>query len=301
MAPTLRRAAALVDYAAGNWRVAESGYAGVMTALSLPPRSLGDHLRLWRQRRHLTQLDLALEVEMSQRHLSFIESGRARPSQRAVLRLAEGLDLPLRARNALLLAAGYAPVFGERALDDPALRPAREALERLLTAHEPYPALAIDQRWTLVSANRALLPFLAGVADQRLLEPPVNVLRLSLHPHGLAPMILNLGEWRAHLLERLRRQSLATADPTLEALVTELAGFPAPPQTAPLEDFGGVFIPLHLRTPVGEVTLFSTTTVFGTPTDITLAELMLEAFYPADDTSANRLRQLAATPAAAAP
>ncbi len=168
--------------------------------------SLGDHLRTWRQRRRLSQLDLALDAEISQKHLSFVESGRSSPSREMVLTLAEHLEVPLRERNVLLLAAGYAPMFPERSLDDPALKPARAAMDLVLKCHEPYPALAIDRHWTLIAANAALRPLLANVSDAALLEPPVNVLRLSLHPHGLAPLIANLFEWRAHLLERVHHQ-----------------------------------------------------------------------------------------------
>src|SRR6185436_13787809 len=168
-------------------------------------RPIGDHLREWRQRRRLSQLDLALEADISARHLSFLETGRAQPSRDMVLHLAERLEVPLRERNLLLVAAGFAPVFPERPLADRALQPARKAVELVLAGHEPYPALAVDRHWTLVAANKAVAPLLAGV-DATLLKPPVNVLRLSLHPKGLARRIANLAEWRAHLLARLRRQ-----------------------------------------------------------------------------------------------
>ncbi|WP_232302442.1 helix-turn-helix domain-containing protein [Elstera litoralis] len=273
--------------------MAKGRYSAGMTQLSRPtvPPPFGDQLRTWRRQRRVSQLDLALEIEMSQRHLSFIESGRTRPSRALVIRLAEGLDVPLRDRNQMLLAAGYAPVYGERALDDPALASARAAIELILTGHAPFPALAVDQRWTLISANRALAPFLALVADKSLLAPPINVLRLSLHPQGLAPHILNLGEWAAHLLDRLRRQIATRADADLKTLLSELTGL-CPLDASPRgPDYGGVLVPLRLQTPVGPLALFSTTTVFGTPTDITLSELMLEAFYPADAETDARLRQ----------
>src|SRR5579872_4247353 len=183
--------------------VTASRYCRIMTAAVLPP--VGNLLREWRQRRRLSQLDLACEAEISTRHLSFIETGRASPSREMILHLAESLDVPLRQRNNLLLAAGYAPIYQDRSLDDPALRPAREAIDALLAAHEPFPALAVDRHWTLIAANRALAPLMAGAAPE-LLKPPVNVLRLSLHPSGLAPRIANLAEWRDHLLFRLRRQ-----------------------------------------------------------------------------------------------
>ncbi|EJC79682.1 putative transcriptional regulator [Rhizobium leguminosarum bv. trifolii WSM2297] len=191
-------------------------------------RPLGDHLREWRQRRRMSQLDLALEADISQRHLSFIESGRATPSRDMLLHLAERLGVPLRDRNPLLLAAGFAPVFAERTLDDPALEPARRAIDMVLKAHQPFPALAIDRHWTLVAANAALAPLISGIAEPSLLEPPVNVLRLSLHPQGLAPRIANLSEWRAHLIDRLRQQISVSGDPVLERLLKELLSYPAP-------------------------------------------------------------------------
>ncbi|WP_238189913.1 helix-turn-helix domain-containing protein [Methylobacterium frigidaeris] len=259
-----------------------------MLSAAGPP---GEILRDWRRRRHLSQLDLALEAEISQRHLSCIESGRARPSRAMLLHLAECLGIPLRERNALLLAAGYAPVFAERSLDDPALAPARQAVVRILDGHAPYPALAVDRHWRLLAANPAVAPLLDGV-DPALLAPPVNVLRLSLHPGGLAPRILNLGEWRAHLLDRLRQQVAASADPVLARLSDELCAYPAPPN-APLCDGIGVAVPLVLAVPAGRLSLLSTTTVFGTPVDITLSELAVEAFFPADPGTAALLHRLA--------
>ena len=184
-------------------------------------RPLGDQIREWRRRRRLSQMDLALDAEISTRHLSFIETGRTRPSREMVLRLADQLALPLRERNTMLLAAGFAPLYAQRALDDPALAAARRAIDLVLKGHEPWPALAVDRHWHLVAANAAVAPLLAGCAPH-LLAGPVNVLRLSLHPEGLAPRILNLAEWRAHLLERRRRQAMTTGDQGLEALVVEL-------------------------------------------------------------------------------
>ncbi|SFU39811.1 Transcriptional regulator, contains XRE-family HTH domain [Methylobacterium sp. 174MFSha1.1] len=252
----------------------------------------GGILRAWRRHRHLSQLDLALEAEISQRHLSCLESGRARPSRAMLLHLAERLGIPLRERNALLLAAGYAPVFVERSLDDPALAPARRAVARILDGHAPYPALAVDRHWTLIAANAAVSPLLDGV-DPALLAPPVNVLRLSLHPGGLAPRILNLGEWRAHLLDRLRRQVAASGDPVLARLADELADYSAPPGAPSGDGSGdGVAVPLVLALPAGRLSLLSTTTVFGTPVDITLSELAVEAFFPADPGTAALLHRL---------
>ena len=257
----------------------------------------GDYLRTWRQRRHMSQLALALEAEISQRHLSFLESGRSAPSREMLLHLAERLDMPLRERNAMLLAAGFAPVYAERTLEDPAMVAARGAIELVLKGHEPFPALAIDRHWNLLAANAALGPMLAGVADRSLLEPPINVLRLSLHPEGLAPRIANLVEWRAHLLDRLRRQIAVTSDPVLADLLQELSAYPVNDTLAALDagpptDHGGVLVPLQLVTEAGLLSLISTTTVFGTPRDITLSELALEAFFPANAETAAILRRL---------
>jgi transcriptional regulator with XRE-family HTH domain len=258
---------------------------------------VGDLLREWRQRRRLSQLDLACEADISTRHLSFLETGRSQPSRDMVLHLAERLEVPLRERNLLLVAAGYAPVFPERSLSDPALAPARQAVDLVLAGHEPYPAIAVDRHWTLVAANKAVAPLLAGVAAE-LLQPPVNVLRLSLHPQGLAPRIVNLAEWRAHILERLRHQVDLSADPVLVALMEELRAYPMkgdrlrPPGGH--KNYAGVVVPLELASEEGTLALFSTTTVFGTPVDITLSELALETFFPADAATAEALRRLAA-------
>ena len=262
--------------------------------MEVATRSVGEYLRDWRRRRRMSQLDLALEAEISARHLSFVETGRARPSREMVLHLCERLDVPLRERNLLLLAAGHAPVFPARALDDPALGPARRAVDLVLGGHEPYPALAVDRHWRLVAANRAVAPLLAGV-DEALLTPPVNVLRLSLHVRGLAPRILNLGEWRAHLLARLSAQIAASGDAALVALHAELASYPSPSSArhAAPDELGGIAVPLRLESPAGPLALISTTTVFGTPIDVTLAELAIEAFFPADDATATRLADLA--------
>jgi transcriptional regulator with XRE-family HTH domain len=262
--------------------------------LDTSSRTIGDHLRDWRQRRRLSQLDLALDAEISTRHLSFLETGRSQPSREMVLRLAERLEIPLRERNQLLVAAGFAPVFPERPLDDPALKAARRAIDLVLAGHEPYPALAVDRHWHLVAANKAVPPLLAGV-DASLLQPPVNVLRLSLHPLGLASRIANHGEWRAHLLDRLRRQVDVTADPVLADLLAELRGYPAPRVPVPAKvvgDYGGVAVQFQLRTEAGVLSFFSTTTVFGTPVDITLSELAVEAFFPADQETVEALRRI---------
>ncbi|HEY9066481.1 MAG TPA: helix-turn-helix transcriptional regulator [Burkholderiaceae bacterium] len=256
---------------------------------SLP---VGVLLREWRLRRHLSQLDLAGDAEVSTRHLSYVETGRALPSREMVLRLADRLEVPLRERNRLLTAAGYAPMFAERKLDDPALASAREAIELVLRGHEPYPALAVDRHWNLVSHNRALAPLLQSV-DPALLKPPVNVLRLGLHPDGLAPRIVNLGQWRAHLLDRLRLQIVASADPVLSALADELRAYPAPTGEAPLDPESSIVVPMTLATSFGTLSFISTTTVFGTPVDITLSELALETFFPADAVTGEILRAMA--------
>jgi transcriptional regulator with XRE-family HTH domain len=263
--------------------------------MSTTATPFGPLLREWRQRRRISQLDLALEGSISTRHLSFLETGRARPSREMVLALAEQLAVPLRDRNVLLAAAGFAPVFGERPLDHPALGAARQAVELVIQGHAPYPALAVDRHWTLVAANDAVPPLLAGVAAT-LLQPPVNVMRLALHPAGLAPRIVNLPEWRGHLLERLRRQVEASADPVLVALLAELRGYPAPRAPRPPRpprDHAGMVVPLELATEAGVLAFLSTITVFGTPIDVTLSELALECFYPADATTAGILQRAA--------
>ena len=250
--------------------------------------SLADQLRGWRQLRRMSQMDLSLEAGISTRHLSFIESGRSRPSREMVLRLAERLDVPLRSRNALLLAAGFAPAYAERTLDDPALAPAKRAIDSILKGHEPFPALAVDRHWTLVASNDAVPPLLTGVADALLL-PPVNVLRLSLHPQGLAPRIINSAEWRSHLLQRLEEQCIASGDAKLAALRDELLTYPAPAAAGDRRDFAGLIVPLILDVGGQELSFLSTTTIFGTPTEVTLSELAIESFFPADDKTAAAL------------
>ena len=256
--------------------------------------SAGTLLREWRQRRRLSQMDLALEADISTRHLSFVETGRSRPSRELLLHLAQLLELPLRERNVLLVSAGFAPMYAERALDAPELAAARAAIELVLSGHEPYPAFALDRHWNLVRANRAAQRLFARVAPA-LVQPPVNMMRLSLHPEGLGGALLNLDEVRARMLNRLRRQVANTGDAVLTELLRELSAMPgAPPATAPVSDpYAGVLLPVRLRTPLGEVTLFSTLAVFGTPVDVTLSELALESFFPGDEGSASILRRLA--------
>jgi transcriptional regulator with XRE-family HTH domain len=252
---------------------------------------VGPLLRDWRQRRRLSQLDLALDAGVSARHLSFVETGRSRPSPEMIIHLAEQLEVPLRDRNQLLLAGGYAPVYGERQLDAPEMEPVRDALDLVLTGHEPYPAAVVDRGWNMVAANRAVALLTEGVAPE-LLEPPANVLRASLHPDGMAPRIANLGEWRAHLLERLERQVQLTGDGALAALHEELLGYPGEStDERPAEDRGaGIVVPLRLRTADAELAFFSTVTTFGTPVDITVSELAIESFFPADATTARAVR-----------
>jgi transcriptional regulator with XRE-family HTH domain len=261
-------------------------------------RPIGGHLRDWRQRRRLSQLALACEAEISTRHLSFIETGRSLPSRDMVLRLAERLEVPLRERNLLLVAAGYAPVYAERPLHDPSLDAARKVIDRVLAAHEPYPALAIDRHWTIVAANKALSPLLAGV-NPALLRPPVNALRVGLHPEGLARRIINFAEWRAHLLARLRRQIDLAGDPGLAALLNEISEYPTAAaskfdQPFATGEYDDIVVPLRLATGGEVLSLISMTTVFGTPVDITLSEIAIEAFLPADTATAEALRRLAA-------
>jgi transcriptional regulator with XRE-family HTH domain len=265
-----------------------------MSTAQLQP--VGNLLRGWRERRRLSQLALACDAEISTRHLSFVETGRSLPSREMILRLAERLDIPLRERNALLISAGYAPVFPERPLAAPELEAGRKAVDLVLKAHSPYPAIAIDRHWTLVASNGATGPFMDAV-DPSLLAPPVNVLRLSLHPLGMASSIANYSEWRSHLLIRLRRQIDATADPVLQELLNELMSYPVPDAaqseaSSGFVDYGGVVSPLRLVTKHGVLSLFGTTTIFGTPVDITLSELAIEAFFPADTATSEILLRI---------
>ena len=250
---------------------------------------VGVLLRGWRRRRGLSQLALAGAAGVSARHLSFVETGRSRPSRAMLLRLGEQLDVPLRDRNALLLAAGLAPAYPQRRLDDPPMAAVADAVTRILTAYEPYPALVVDRHWELVDANDAVAVLTAGCAPA-LLEPPCNVLRLCLHPDGLAPRIRTLGSWRAHLLSRLRHQIATTGDAALQELHDELRGYPAPP-AGPDPGHAAPVVPLRLATSDGrELAFLSTTTLFGTPGDVTVAELAIEAFLPADEATAAALR-----------
>lgn len=254
--------------------------------------TVGQLLRRWRQTRRLSQLELAIQAEVSTRHLSFVETGRAAPSREMLLHLAEHLDVPLRDRNELLLAAGYAPAYSAAAIDSPRLSAVREAIRQILAGHEPYPAVVVDRAWRLVDGNSSVAVLTEGVAPH-LLTPPVNVMRLTLHPDGMAPRIANLPEWRAHLLDRLRRE-LVTGDDELAALYDELRGYPGgePGPDAEVPGPGDFAVPLRLRHPDRELAFFSTTATFGTPLDVTVAELVIESFFPADEETRKYLQSL---------
>jgi transcriptional regulator with XRE-family HTH domain len=254
--------------------------------------SVGALLREWRQRRNLSQFELALRSAVSARHLSFIETGRARPSREMVLHLTERLDVPLRDRNRLLLAAGFAPVFGEHSLEENEMVLVREALERFLLAHEPYPALAVDRHWNVLAANRGVAYVNRDVAPT-LRQPPANALRIALHPEGLAPRISNFANWSGYLLERLRREIDATGDRELESLYEELVAYPGTATefdpAGPLNSNDVLFMQ-ELRLDDRDLALFCTFTTFGTPRDLTLAELSIISFYPANTQTAEALR-----------
>jgi transcriptional regulator with XRE-family HTH domain len=257
---------------------------------------VGDLIREWRTRRRLSQLGLALEAGISQRHLSFVESGRSAPSREMVEILSENLELPLRERNILLLAAGYAPAFAERKLDEPSMATARTAVERVLKGHEPNPAIAVDRYWRLVMANGAAQLLFSMIEDKSLLQGEVNVLRASLHPGGLAPHILNLAQWKPHLLHRLGQQIDVTADPRLIELERELAAYPVPARKGGMmahETADGIAIPIQLTVGGQVLSFLSTTTIFGTPIDVTLSELAIEAFFPANAETAAAMQALA--------
>ena len=239
----------------------------------------------------MSQLDLACNANISVRQLGFIETGRARPAGQLLLHLAACLDIPLRERNALLHAAGFAEAYPERAFDEPDLAPVRRSVEAVLAGFEPHPALALDRHWTMLAANRALPRLVAG-AESLLLRPPVNLLRLALHPAGLAPRIVNLAEWRDQMLARLRRQIAATGDAALQDLLEELWDYPCPRGKPPEGDVPSVpAIPLRLATIDGELSFHGTSTVICMPADITVSELTIEAFLPADAHTASVMRQ----------
>jgi transcriptional regulator with XRE-family HTH domain len=260
-------------------------------APAMSPQPVGEQIRIWRQRRRLSQLALASEAEISARHLSFVETGRATPSRDMLLHLAEQLEIPPRERNQLLVAAGYAPIFSERPLSDASLAPARAAIDLVLQGHRPYPAFALDRHWNIVASNGALPQMFDGV-DAALLRAPINALRISLHPHGLAPRIINLAEWRAHLLRRLGQQIELSADPLLIELLAELRSYPSGSSVFAQRD-AAIVVPLQLRIGDKELAFFSTTLVFGTPLDVTLSELAIESFFAADSATAEAVRSLA--------
>jgi transcriptional regulator with XRE-family HTH domain len=241
----------------------------------------GDQLREWRQRRRRSQLDLALDAEISTRHLSFIETGRSRPSREMIDRLAHQLDIPPRAANSIMIAAGFAPAHGERSLSDPEMDAARTAIDHLLQGYEPFPALAVDRHWNIVASNAAAA-LLTEQASPALLNGQANALRIALHPDGLAPQIVNFAEWRGHILERLDRQIAQSADEGLMALRAELTGYPDAGGSNDNHSYNPVAVPLVLDTIGGRMSFISTTTVFGTPVDVTLSEIAIEAFLPAD-------------------
>jgi len=251
--------------------------------------AVGTLLREWRERRRLSQLDLALQADISARHLSFVETGRSRPTPAMILRLTEQLDVPLRERNTLLLAGGYAPAYPQHGLEEPELASVRVALRQVLAGHLPYPAVIIDRWWDLLDSNAAIEALLEGCAPE-LLEPPVNVLRLSLHPRGMAPRIANLSQWRAHLLTQLAHRARSLGDERLRALYEELAGYPGGGEEAVSP--AGVVLPLRYRLGELELSLFSISAVVDTATDVTVEELTIEAFYPADAATAEALRAL---------
>lgn len=264
-------------------------------AATAPPTGVGPLLREWRHRRRRSQLELALESGVSARHISFLETGRSNPSREMVIGLAANLEMPLRDRNELLIAAGFAPEYRELAYEDPDLEPVRAAIDEVLAAHDPYPALVVDRQWELVTANRGMGLLTDGVAPH-LLEPPANTMRLALHPEGMAPRILNWDDWRNKIVGRIERQARLTGEPAMVELHEELAAYAAP-ATADMSTSArdhDVFTPVLLRGPAGEtLNFFSTVAIFGTAVDITVAELSIESFFPADDVTAAACRAFA--------
>ena len=254
--------------------------------------SIGTVLRAWRERRRLTQLELALDAGISTRHLSFVETGRSKPGRDLLLKIFEQLEVPFREQNRLLLAGGHAPAFPARPLDAPELEPVRAALDQILSGHEPYPALVVDRAWNLVAANDAMTRVTEGLAiDPVLLEPPVNVLRMGFHPGGIAPLIVNLGRWRAHFAQRLERQITVTGDPELSALLEEILAYPLPfPDPAPEPPESQMLGPVRVRAPGGgELSFFGMFATFDTPFEVTTSELALELLFPADEATAAAL------------
>jgi len=280
-----------VDYARGNGR--PQGWLDTvtpMTAVNAPAaaaRPVGELLRAWRERRRLSQLDLSIQADISTRHLSFVETGRSRPTPEMILRLTEQLDVPLRERNTLLLAGGYAPAYPQHGLDAPELASVRSALRQVLSGHEPYPAVVIDRWWDMVESNAGIAVLVEGCAPH-LLEPPVNVLRLSLHPDGMARRIINLPQWRAHLLTQLAHRARSLGDQRLSELRDELLGYPGGLAMSP--SVTDVVLPLRFRCGERELSFFSISATVGTATDVTVDELAIESFYPAEEDTAAYLR-----------
>lgn len=258
-----------------------------------PPSNISDQLRIWRERRRLSQLELSLRANVSTRHLSFVETGRSEPGRELILRLSEELDIPFRERNLLLVSAGFAPIFQHRRYSDPSFDPVRKIIDLTLEKHRPFPAYAFNRHWNVVVSNAEVPELYEGVWDE-LVQPPINVIRTMLHPRGLAPRIVNLGIWWTHLTAQLRRQIELTADPTLRQLLQEVSSYPAAQSchsvAAPYAD---VVIPLRIRTSIGELSLIGATTVFGTPADITVEEIALETLYPADAVTDQAVRDAA--------
>lgn len=255
--------------------------------------TFGELLRTWRERRRLTQLELSLRADVSTKHISYLETGRSNPSREMVVELAEHLDIPLRERNVLLTAAGFAPAYSRTSLDAPEMQPVRSAIEQVLAGHEPYPAVAVDRYWNIVSMNAAAGLFAAGV-DPELMGPPPNVYRISLHPDGLARRVVNFAEFAHHLLARLRHDVTVSVDPDLAALLEEVEAYPTIRELGrPSVEHGAVVVPVRLRHPRGELSMFTTIATFGTPVDVTVDELALETFFPADAETARRLNELA--------
>jgi transcriptional regulator with XRE-family HTH domain len=257
---------------------------------------VGSLLRRWRERRRVTQLELALDTGISARHLSFVETGRSKPGREMLLRVLEQLKVPFREQNRLLLAAGHAPAFPERSLEDPDLAPVREALDVILSGHEPYPAVAVDRVWNLIAMNSAMLALTESVEiDPALLEPPINVMRVGLHPRGLGPLFVNLGDWHAHWLKRLERQLAATGDEQLAGLIDEVASYSVPePEPGVVSEIAGseMLGPVKVRTPDGgELSFFGMFASFDTPFEVTSSELAIELLFPADRTTAEALHE----------
>ncbi|MFC7843332.1 helix-turn-helix domain-containing protein [Streptomyces sp. NPDC057382] len=264
------------------------------THASTAGQGVGPLLRAWREQRRVSQLELALRADSSARHISFVETGRSRPSEEMVLRLAEHLDVPVRERNALLLAAGYAPRYPETPLDDPALDALRAGIERLIGGYEPYPALVVDARYDVVAANRGVMALVDGVSAG-LLEPPLNAMRLALHPEGLAPRIRNLRAWRGHLLEQMRRQIALHRSAPLRALYEEVSAYPVPaedPAEEAAEPVPYFALPLRIEHEGRTLSFISSISTFNTPMDVTVAELAIETLLPADPATVKYLQEM---------